>query len=173
MSVHKYGNFAFDTASLPEKSLEALISRGVTHYLGNEQASKVSAFAKKHLEEHGAPLADDEKAAKQAELVQAAYEALLAGTIGNRVGGPKLDPITRATRDIAGEEISAMLKKAGQKIPKGKETISVKGQDLTFAELVDRRIASEAHGERIAKAAKQRVAAAAKAVEANEDLEDL
>lgn len=158
MSTHTYGSFVIDTAALPAKSLEALISRGVTHYLGNEQASKVSAWVKKFKEDNAdAEPAEDEVAAKKAEFVAAAHAALLDGTIGTRVGGPKLDPLTRATRDIAGEEITAMLKKAGQKVPKGKETIEVKGQAMTFADLVDRRIASEAHGARIAKEAKSRV----------------
>lgn len=158
MSIHTYGNLSIDTTAIPAKSLEALISRGVTHYLGNEQASKVSGWIKKFKEDNAdAEPAKDEIAAKKAEFVSAAHAALLDGTIGTRTGGPKLDPLTRATRDIAGEEISAMLKKAGQKVPKGKETIEVKGQALTFADLVDRRIASEAHGARIAKEAKARV----------------
>jgi hypothetical protein len=171
MSVHKYGDFTIDTAAIPAKSLEALISRGVTHYLGNEQASKVSGWAKKVLEETKAEPSEDEIKVKKAEFVAAAHAALLDGSIGTRTGGPKLDPLERATRDIAGEEISAMLKKAGQKVPKGKETITVKGQELTFSDLVDRRIASEQHGERIAKDAKARVAKTAKVAE--EGLDDL
>lgn len=172
MSIHTYGNLSIDTSAIPAKSLEALISRGVTHYLGNEQASKVSGAVKKAIED-GTPLADDEIVALKAQYVAAAHAALLDGSIGTRVGGPKLDPLTRATRDIAGEEIGAMLKKAGQKVPKGKETIEVKGQALTFADLVDRRIASEAHGARIAKEAKARVASVSKAAAGEEGLDDL
>lgn len=173
MSIHKYGNYTIDTDALPAVSLQALISRGITHYLGNEQASKVSAFAKKFAEDNnGTELAADEKSAKQAELVEAAHKALLDGTIGTRTGGPKLDPITKATRDIAAAEVAKVLKAGGHKVPKGKETVSIKGEDLTFGDLVDRRIASEKHGARIAKEAKVAVANAGKAV-AEESTDDL
>lgn len=174
MSKHTYGDFTIDTAELPAKSLEALINRGITHFLGNEQASKVSAWVKGLEEAEGAPkVADDEKAAKKAELVKAAYQALVDGTIGSgHGGGPKLDPLQRAIRDIAEEEVSSMLKGAGQKVPKGKETISVKGQDLTLADLVKRRVENAQHADRILKAAKARVASAAKASE-GASLDDL
>lgn len=173
MSVHKYGNYTIDTSTLLEKSLEALISRGITHFLGNEQASKVSAWAKKFAEENGAEPAEDEKKAKQAELVAAAFEALNAGTIGTRAGGPKLDPITRAARDIAEDEITRLIKASNQKVPKGKETVSVRGETLTLSDMIDRRLASEKHGPRIAKEAKAAVAARARATEGSEGLDDL
>ena len=171
MSIHTYGAFTIDTTTLPAKSLEALISRGITHYLGNEQASKVSTWVKTQSDE-GVTIAEDEKEAKKLELVTAAHAALLDGTIGTRVGGPKLDPLTKALRDIAGEEVANILKGAGQKVPKGKETVHVKGEDLTFADLVSRRIENPAHAERLAKAAKKRVAEAKSAGE-NASLDDL
>lgn len=170
MSTHTYGKFTIDTVVIPPKSLEALINRGITHFLGNEQASKVSAWVKSE-EAKGVTLADDEKEAKKQEFIEAAYTALVDGTIGNRVGGPKLDPLTRALRDIAGDEVTAILRGAGQKVPKGKETVDVKGESLTFADLVQRRIENEKHAERIAKLAKKRVAEAKAGAEG--DLEDL
>lgn len=168
-----YGKFNIDFSALPVKAQDALISRGITHYLGNEQASKVSAWVKGLEEPEGAAkVTDDEKTAKKAEFMEAAFAALLDGTIGTRTGGPKADPLTRATRDIAGEEVKAVLKAGGHKVPAGTATLTIKGEALTFAQMVERRIASEKHGERIAKAAKARVAASAKPTE-GEELDDL
>lgn len=152
-----YGKFTVDPTTLPPKSLEALLSRGLTHYLGNEQNSKVSTKAKKDAEA-GNPWADDEKAKALADAQEEAFVALVAGTVGTRVGGPRLDPYEKALRDIAGEEVAEMLRKAGHKVPKGKEIVTVKGQALTFADLVARRVGDERHSDRLAKAAKARVA---------------
>lgn len=151
-----YGKFTIDPTTLPPKSLEALISRGLTHYLGNEQNSKVSTKAKKDAEA-GNAWADDEKAKALADAQEEAFAALVAGTIGTRVGGPRLDPYEKALRDIAGEEVAELLRKNGSKVPKGKETLTYKGAEYTFAELVARRIGDERHTERLAKAAKARV----------------
>ena len=41
MSDIQYGNVKIDTAHLPPASIQALLSRGLAHYLGNEQNAKV------------------------------------------------------------------------------------------------------------------------------------
>lgn len=173
MTKLTYAGHEIDTDTLPANSIAALLSRGLTHYLGSEQASKVNSAADKHEKENGTALADDEKATLKAQFVADAVKALQEGTIGTRTGGPRLDPMAKAIRDIAGEEVTALIRNAGHKVPKGKETVSVRGEDVTFGQLVDRRLANPEHAERIGKAAKARVAEATKRLANVGSLDDL
>lgn len=173
MTNHTYNGIEVDTSKLPEASINALLSRGLTHYLGSEQASKVTAKVAAFEKEHGEAPAEDEKAAWKAQFIADAVKALQDGTIGTRTGGPRLDPLAKAIRDIAGEEVTALIRNAGHKVPKGKETVSVRGEEVTFGQLVDRRLANPEHAERIGKAAKARVAEAAKRLANVGSLDDL
>ena len=159
-----YDTHEIDFDHLPAKSQAALVARGVTHFLGNEQASKVSAWVKAQAEE-GVEVGDDEKAAKKAEYVAAAIKALTEGTVGSRSVGPRATPFESALRAIAKEEVSAKLKAAKIKVPKGKETITYRGNELTLDDLIDRHI--EREGERLVKDANARVRESEKRVKAS------
>lgn len=115
MTILKYDTFEVDTNELPEASINALLQRGLTHYLGNEQASKVTSWKKSHED------ADESAIEAQAsEYRTAAYDALLNGTIGTRAGGPKLKGIDRLIHLVAVEQITAFAAKQKAKMPSGK-----------------------------------------------------
>lgn len=149
MPVIKYGEHEIDTDKLPAKSVEALFQRGVTHFLGNEQASKVAA---KFKDEPNATDAD--KAAFKAECVANAVKALQEGTIGARAVGPRGSTVDTIMRRLAGAEVKVILGANGIKQPKGDAKVEFSdGTKLSMAELIDRRLAHAEHGPRIRKEA--------------------
>lgn len=169
IEVVTVGSIMIDYSALPAKSIGALLSRGLTHYLGSEQASKVKAIKDKHLEEHKVELADDEIAAIKADLVSQAIAKLLDGTIGVRQAGVQIDPLDIAMAKIAKQEVSDILRANGIKVPKKDEAVQfADGTSKSMADMVSARL--EKNRDAIEKAAKkaladrQKQANAAKAV---------
>lgn len=164
-----YDNVSLDFTTLPAKSLEAMLKRGVTHFLGNEQAAKVTGWKARFAEDNnGAQPGDDEVAAKKAEYRGIAIAALQAGTVGTATRGPAADPIEAEMERIAKREINEVLKKNGAKFTgKGDErkVTFANGDSFTMDELIERRLANVDHKARIEKEAKRALAASAKAAE--------
>ena len=166
-----YGDITRDPATMPEVSRNALLARGFSHLLGNEQASKVVARIRKALAE-GKPAGYEATKAdvqtfreSNGTLVSAwadearadALKALDEGTLGvHAARGPSRDPIESAMRTIARTLVSDTLKKNKLKIPSGDKTVTLAGQDFTMDELVDRQIAK--NGDHIRKEAERKVA---------------
>lgn len=167
-----YGEHTLDFTQLPAQSVRAMLSRGVTHYLGSEQASKVgpnSSWFEKFEKENGRKPNEDETKAQKASNLAAAIQALVAGTVGT-ARGPKLDPVEAEMERMAETEVWDTLAGAklckGNKKPKGEDSFEfADGSKFTFDELVERRL--EKHGERIKSAAAKKVEAARKAREKN------
>lgn len=160
-----YGTNAFDFTKLPESTLTGMLKRGVTHFLGNEQAAKVTNWSKKVLKETGALPSDDELAAKKAEYVAAAIQAMEAGEVGQGSRGPATDPLEAKMESIAKDEIRGIVAKNGGKwTGKGEERgVTFKdGSRMTMDEMVERRLANPEHGPRIQKEADKALKAAAK-----------
>ena len=171
--VIEYGTQSFDFSTLPAKSVRAMLSRGVTHYLGSEQASKVgpkSSWAEKFEKDNGRKPTDDEVAAQKALNLAKAAQALIDGTIG-AARGPKADPIEAAMEAQAEREVwdvlaGAKLCKANRK-PKDEDSFEFEnGDKFTFAELIERRLANPTHEARIRAAAVKKVEAERKARDA-------
>jgi hypothetical protein len=142
-----YGEHTIETDKLPAKSIEALLRRGVSHFLGNEQASKVSA---KFADQEN--VTDEQKAQAKAEYVAAAIKALHEGTIGNVIRGPKGTSADAIMRELARKEVTDILRQNKLTFPTGDKVVEFgDGTKLTGKELVDRRIAK--HGERLRKEA--------------------
>lgn len=163
-----YGDHTLDFDTLPEKSLMAMLSRGVTHYLGSEQASKVgpnsSWFGKFEKDNSRKPTEDELKAQKAANLAKA-IEALVAGNVGS-TRGPKSDPIEAEMERIAEREIWDILSAPGNDMckknrkPKPDDVFEFPDATRTFQEMVDRRIDPEVypdHEARIRKEAERKV----------------
>ena len=166
-----YGDITRDPATMPEVSRNALLARGFSHLLGNEQASKVVARIRKALAEGKPDGYEATKADVQAfresngTLVSAwadearadALKTLDEGTLGvHAARGPSRDPIESAMRTIARTLVSDTLKKNKLKIPSGDKTVTLAGQDFTMDELIDRQIAK--NGDHIHKEAERKVA---------------
>lgn len=157
--VVNYGALTLDFAAIPHTSLMAMLRRGVTHYFGSEQASKVTGHfdpdnydaAKNEVAPTDTPEA---RATFKAECVAKAHEALLAGTVGVSTRGPAIDPVEKIAQGIAKAEILAILKKAKLAWPKKPEDKITfpNGDAFTGQELIARRLAKE--GDRINKDAK-------------------
>lgn len=158
MAQVTWGDLTIDTATLHEKSTVALLRRGLAHFLGNEQASKVASWMKSFEKSEGREPTDDEKAAKKAEYVEKAIAALWAGEIGMGVRGPAVSPLEREVERLARGEVMAVLKSNGIKPPRGDEAVKfANGAEFTLEQLIERRIG--AHGERLEKEAQKKLAA--------------
>lgn len=163
-----YGTHEFDTTKLPEQTIAGMLKRGVTHFLGNEQAAKVTNWSKKVLKDTGALPSDDELAAKKAEFVAAGIAAMLAGEVGQGSRGPATDPLELEMERVAKAEITEIVKKNGGKWSgKGEERgVTFKdGSRLTMDEMVERRLSNPDHGPRIQKEADKAIKAKAKEAE--------
>ncbi len=153
-----YGTFEIDPAALPAKSLEAMIRRGITHFMGNEQAAKVSGFKAKTLADTKVEATDEQIAAVKADFQQKAYAALMAGEVGMRAAGmPKVDPVEAAMDRIAKVAVTTLLKANGFKIPKGEETIQMGSDVLTMEEMIERWLAKEANADAAKKQAEKEI----------------
>lgn len=171
----KYGNHEFAIASLPEASTLALLQRGLTHYLGNEQASKLASWVKGESQANSEDRdvcrawkeANPEAVkAKNDELVAEAVKAVLEGKIGFREpGAAKATPLDAMIARIAKAEVLTILTSAGIKAPKKDEKVKfANGTEKSLAEMIATRIEKE--GERITAEAKKAIAAEAKKREA-------
>lgn len=142
MSQITYGNHTIDTDKLPPASIDAMLSRGISHYLGNEQASRVSAFVEAEKVK-GNTVGDAEKATAKADFVKAAVDKLLAGTVGQGSSrGPRGTTVDTVIRQLAEKEVRAVLKAAGITMPSGEKVVEFSdGTKLTKAQLIDRRVA--------------------------------
>lgn len=166
MAQVTYGDLTFDTDTLPAKSVTALLSRGVTHLFGSEASSKLIGKVRAALSAdwttanpndkevpawdkiavQGWREANPDQVSAWAKEIEAEYvKALDDGTLGTRVGGPRLDPldveIERLAKDyvrqlLAARKISPKQYAKGAPIVIGKNTV-------TFDEMVGLRIARD------------------------------
>lgn len=180
-----YAGHEIAVASLPAQSIEALLRRGVTHFLGNEQAAKVTARAKKDeatraveafKAAHGrdpsesdtlpsvAPASDENRDTWKAEYIANAIKALAEGTVGLIVRGPSVDPVDARMEKIAKAEVLNVLKGAGIKVPKKDEAVTfADGTKKTLDDMIETRL--ERFGDRIRVEAEKALKAEAKAKE--------
>lgn len=138
-----YGTRTLDFTTLPQASLVAMLRRGVSHYFGSEMASKVTAyFDADHEDAANRVDSPEARAAKKAEFQSAAFDALVAGTVGVSVRGPSVDPITTIVNRLAKAEIKTILANMKLKFPtKADETIDLPdGSKITAAQLIARRL---------------------------------
>jgi hypothetical protein len=158
-NVINYGEISIDVDSLPAVSTNALLRRGLAHFLGNEQAAKVSAFKEKNPE-----ATESQVLAYKAECVANAVAALNAGTVGANVRGPRGTAIETIMRKIASDEVKTVLAALKVKAPKGEEKVKfANGDSFTMNELIARRL--EKHADRITAEANKAMKDAARKAE--------
>lgn len=151
-NIIEYGPHKIDVDTVPAANLTALIRRGLAHYLGNEQASKVTS----HFD--GEEATDDAKAAFKVECVAKAIDVLLNGVMGaGRIGVPRGTAIETVVRQMAVKEVIANLKHNKLAMPKkAEDTVTFNAgqaneRKLTRTQLVD--MWTKKHNERLTKAA--------------------
>lgn len=143
-----YGDIVIDLGAIPHDSLRKLASKGLTHYLGNEQASKVTAKAKAYADENGEDADDATRAAWRDEFIAIAMDKLMSGAMGAvESRGPRGTSTDTVMREIAEKEIRDVLKQNKLTMPTGDKTIKLADGEFTRAQLIARRL--ERHGERL------------------------
>ena len=166
-----YGNHEFAISSLPPASLVALVQRGLSHFLSTEVNSRLVAAIRAEIVATGGESAPRKLGdvtsdairdfredrpewveAKQAELVQAAVDAIRAGTLV-RERAPRDVPggisgVERRARALAWStgvdglpSLESILVSNGIKPPKGTSTVTIGGQAFSRDDLIDRRLA--------------------------------
>lgn len=193
----EYGKYIVDFDALPATSKKAMASRGITHFLGNEQNAKLTnwklkkfveaytsekgevpnddviASAKKQDKNFGIP--DEVLASQFKTFCDEAYEKLLSGEVGVRsVSAVIIDPVEKIVNRLAKADVMTILVANGLKAPKGDEAITfANGTKRTMAEMIAKRI--ELKGEEFTKAANKEIAAKTKALAAAkvESIDDL
>src|SRR5258708_154846 len=164
----QYGSHALDTAKFHPTAIEAMVRRGVSHYLGNEMASKVVAWVeaenKERAKTNAAPVTDEEKDAAKLSFQADAIVALETGTVGQSNRGPRVDPLVAQCLAIAKREVIDTLKANNIKPPKGDDIVTFgDGATRTMSQMVEKRLAS--HGQRIETEAKKHLAELARKAE--------
>jgi hypothetical protein len=175
LPVVSYNGVDYATASLPQATISAFISRGLKHYLGNETASKVSA-AKAKAQEGGNSLSDEDVANLKAEYLSQAIQAMNAGTVGESNRGPKLDPMEAEVARINKEEVVTKLRAnglhKGAKHPAGDAEYVLNGKTYTFDQFLEMNYAKrKSQIDKEAKAKLDRAARAAAAAKVPEGKE--
>lgn len=136
MSTITYGQFTLDLAQVPETSLLALVSSGLSHKMGNEVASKLAAFVKAQ-DAAGTPVSDEAKAEAKAGFQSEMFSRIMAGTIGvstRAPAGPKPDTIKA---QVTLKSLTAHLKAHGLAVPSGEKTLVLGGKEYNRAALVE------------------------------------
>ena len=180
-TVITFGTHSFDVAKLPVTSQMALIKRGISHYLGNEMASKVSTAKAKRRDEIAAATAkgepspaeytEEEIAALSSQHLAAGVAAINEGTIGQGRGpsAPKADPVETVMRRIAIAELQTILRAQvpALALPTGEKVVTfANGKAFTREQLVALRMNSPKEGPRIREAALKEIKARDRAAQA-------
>ena len=147
-----YGDITIDFSALPPSSQFALARRGLAHYLGNEQASKVTSWKDARNADCNPPN-DAEIATYKGDLITAALAALAEGKVGANVRGPRGMAAETVMRELAQKEVMGILAQVGLSLPAKKDAVVTfpNGDTFTRVQLIERRI--ERHKERLMKAA--------------------
>ena len=109
-STLTYSKWFVNANDLPPAGIAYLLHNGFT-----QSMTDAAAFTK----EQKAGKTADEVTAMATEARQKRFEAILAGTVGVRVGGPRMPAIDRAMQDVVDEMIGAICAARKVALPKG------------------------------------------------------
>lgn len=109
--VLSYGDWTIPVASATPATLAYCLQNGY-----HQSMVDAAAFSKDEKEGK----TDDEVAEMTRNARQTRHDNIVAGTVGHRVGGPKLRGVPKLLRDVAVERLQTMAAKKGRPWPKGK-----------------------------------------------------
>mgnify|MGYP003408133430 CR=1 FL=1 len=137
-----YKGHAIAAAAMNDKAMAYLLQYGFAQSLQD----CVAGLAKEMREKGDLP-ETSEKAIESAMAERSA--AILAGTVGHRVGGPRLSGLDKTVRDIAVEHIRAALATKKLSAPKGEAWQALvaaytKKHSETLVPLAEARMAEQA-----------------------------
>jgi len=109
--ILKAHGFEVNPLDMNEKAIAYLLQNGFSQSLTDSVA-----LAKKDTEGKS----DDEVKALKAEKMQKRFDAICAGEVGTRVGGPRVVGIDKFVKLVATEWVTAWAASKGKKLPSGK-----------------------------------------------------
>jgi hypothetical protein len=109
-STLTYDKWSVNANDLPAKAIAYLLHNGFT-----QSMTDAAAFTK----EQKAGKTEQQVKDMATEARDKRFQAILAGSVGIRVGGPRLDPVSRASNDIVDERLAAICKARNVAMPKG------------------------------------------------------
>ena len=110
-SILSYGRWSVNANDLVPDSVKYLLQNGFS-----QSMTDAAAFTKAQKEGKS----DDEVAAMADAARDKRFAAILAGTVGTRVGGgPRLSPLERTMNDIVDERLAAICRARNVAQPKG------------------------------------------------------
>jgi hypothetical protein len=149
-------SFTAEFGKLPEATQNKIVASGLNHILGNEVASRFTAWKDA---EANVNATDEAKAAARLTIFSDFVKKINEGTLGTRIGGPKADPVETEMDNIARREVLELIAGAGVKIAAKDATddlpLNLNGVATTLGDLIERKL--EKAGDRIRKAAESSV----------------
>ena len=164
MTKLSYGDFEVEAESLPASSILALFNRGFAHILGNESSSRVAAHFKRKGPDGVEGVIPDSKSPEyvsaKRDAQKALFDAIVAGTLGESMRGPRKDPIEAEIERISRDELVVILVsqkfiEKSRKLPTDETVIKFADGDKTFGSLRLRYVAK--HADRLHKAAQAEI----------------
>jgi hypothetical protein len=149
--VLKGHGYEAEAASLLPTTAAYLLQNGWTQAHGDAKA--VTAKDTEGMSE-------DEVKALKAERLAAKHDAIMAGTVGTRNGGPRLVGIDKMIQIVAMEEVVAWAASKGKKLPTGK------GAAEKLRASVESYMANATRAEKVRAKAQERIDSQKQAVEA-------
>jgi hypothetical protein len=135
---------AIDVLALPDASVRAMLSRGLTHFFGSEVAARVKARADKFAEDNkaaGTVWTADEIAQEKKNVLGDFVTKLLEGTVGSRAVGITVDPVETIKARLARKSVEDTLRANGIKLPKKDEPVTFpNGATKTMADMIASRM---------------------------------
>jgi hypothetical protein len=154
MPTLAYGDFTADSDQLTQHTRDYLLQYGFSKSLQDaigdnrrkarqmwQDAQGGDPEAMAYLAEHqGEAYSDPEGFARAVSLraMQTRYRKIMEGTVGQRLMGPRTDPLDSMVRNIAIERLEAALKSAGKIFPTRDRTVQIGAETLTRPELIER-----------------------------------
>lgn len=113
----EYNGIGVNVSAISEAGIAYLLQYGWAKSLQDSVAGRKKALLAG--DDETPALTEDEAEAKLVEIMTKRAEAIVAGEVGQRAGGPRLTKIDRVMRNVAAEIVKAAAAKKGRKLPKG------------------------------------------------------
>ena len=154
MPTLAYGDFTAESDQLTQHTRDYLLQYGFSKSLQDaigdnrrkarqmwEAAAAGDPEAMAYRTEHGGEAysnADDFARAVSLRAMQTRYRKIMEGTVGQRLMGPRTDPLDSMVRTVAIERLEAALRSAGKVFPTRDRTVTIGNEELTRPELIER-----------------------------------
>lgn len=112
-----YNGIKVDTDKITPAGIAYLLQYGWAKSLQDSAAGRKKAMLAG--DDETPPMTEEEAEAALVEIMTKRADAIVAGEVGQRAGGPRLTKLDRVMRNVAAEIIKTAAAKKGKKLPKG------------------------------------------------------